>query len=110
MPRWAFCAARPEPEVTIAWRELVRVAPPRWRAPVATVYALWCFAAGSGARSNIAVDVALDADPDYAMAQLLAEAQCGGINPFEFIAAVAEGASWWGAASSTNGRRGANHV
>lgn len=84
-----FLAKRPEPEVSNAWRELVRVAPPPWRAPVATVYALWCFAAGSGARSNIAVDVALDADPDYSMAQLLADAQGGGINPFEFISAVA---------------------
>jgi hypothetical protein len=84
-----FLAARPEAEVSKAWRGLVRVAPPPWRAPVATVYALWCFAAGSGARSNIAVDVALDADPCYSMAQLLSEAQSSGINPFDFISAVA---------------------
>lgn len=84
-----FLASRPEPEVTRAWRDLVRVAPSGWRAPAATVYALWCFAAGSGARSNIAVDVALEANPHYSMAQLLADAQCGGINPFEFISAVA---------------------
>ncbi len=85
-----YLATRPEREVSTAWRELVRVAPPPWRAPAATIYALWCFAAGSGARSNIAVDVALEADPSYSMAHLLAEAQTGGINPFEFIAAVTD--------------------
>lgn len=85
-----YLASRPECEVSTAWRELVRVAPPAWRAPVATIYALWCFASGSGARSNIAVDVALQADPSYSMAQLLAEVQAGGINPFEFIAAVTD--------------------
>ncbi|MEO8106901.1 MAG: DUF4192 domain-containing protein [Actinomycetes bacterium] len=84
-----FLVSRPDPEVSLAWRELVRVAPPFWRAPVATIYALWCFAEGSGARTNIALDLALDADPDYTMAQLLAEAQGGGINPFEFITDVA---------------------
>lgn len=84
-----YLASRPEPQVAEAWRDLVTVAPSPWRSPVATVYALWCFATGSGARCNLAVDVALEANPSYSMARLLAEAQVGGVNPFEFLAAVA---------------------
>jgi hypothetical protein len=46
---------------------------------------MWCYAEGSGARTNVAVDVALDADPDYAMAQIMLELQGSGLNPFEFL-------------------------
>lgn len=84
-----FLTSRPEREVEIAWRDLVRAAPPLWRAPVATIYALWCQAGGSGARANIAIETALDANPYYSMAQLLDEAQLRGMNPYEFIAGVA---------------------
>ena len=85
-----FLISRPEPEVEVAWRELVRVAPPLWRAPVATIYALWCQAGGGGARANIAIEAALTANPDYSMARLLDEAQQRGMNPHELIAEVAE--------------------
>lgn len=84
-----FLTSRPEPEVEIAWRDLVRVSPPLWRAPVATIYALWCQAGGSGARANIAIDAALTANPYYSMAQLLDEAQLRGMNPHELIDGVA---------------------
>jgi hypothetical protein len=85
-----FLTSRPEREVEVAWRDLVRVAPPLWRAPVATVYALWCLAGGSGARANIAIEAALAANPYYSMAQLLDETQLRGVNPYEFIAGVAD--------------------
>jgi hypothetical protein len=85
-----FLTSRPEREVEVAWRDLVRVAPPLWRAPVATIYALWCLAGGSGARANIAIEAALACNPYYSMAQLLDEAQLRGMNPHEFIAGVAE--------------------
>lgn len=84
-----FLTSRPDPQVEVAWRDLVRVAPIPWRAPVATVYAVWCLASSSGARANIAIDAALAADPNYTMAQLLGESQARGVNPYEFIAAVA---------------------
>jgi hypothetical protein len=87
-----FLTSRPEPNVEAAWRDLVRVAPPLWRAPVATVYALWCFAAGSGARCNVGIAAALSANPYYSMAKLLDEAVLCGINPFEFMTAMAEDA------------------
>ena len=85
-----FLTSRPERDVEVAWRDLVRIAPPLWRAPVATVYALWCLAGGSGARANIAIAAALAANPAYSMAQLLDEAQLRGVNPYEFIEAVAD--------------------
>ncbi|MCZ3388615.1 MAG: DUF4192 domain-containing protein [Actinomycetia bacterium] len=84
-----FLTSRPERDVEVAWRDLVRAAPPLWRAPVATIYALWCQAGGSGARANIAIEAALAANPYYSMAQLLDEAQLRGMNPHEFIAGVA---------------------
>lgn len=83
-----FLTSRPEREVEVAWRDLVRAAPPLWRAPVATIYALWCQAAGGGARANIAIQAALDANPNYSMAQLLDEAQFRGVNPQEFLAEI----------------------
>lgn len=84
-----FLTSRPEPKVEAAWRDLVRVAPPIWRAPVATIYAFWCFAAGSGARCNVGIQAALSANPAYSMANLLDEAVLRGINPFEFMAEMA---------------------
>jgi hypothetical protein len=80
-----FLALPPKQPVADAWRLLTRMAPEHARAPVATIYALWCFARGSGARTNVAVDVALAADPDYSMAILLAEMQTAGMNPFELM-------------------------
>ena len=87
-----FLTSRPEPKVEAAWRDLVRVAPPLWRAPVATIYALWCFAAGSGARCNVGIEAALSANPYYSMAKLLDEAVLRGVNPFEFMTVMAEDA------------------
>jgi Domain of unknown function (DUF4192) len=83
-------AGRPRPQVTSAWRELVQVAPPAWRAPVATLYAFWCYAAGQGARTNVAIEAALAADPDYSMAHLLDQLVASGVNPLRFIPDLAK--------------------
>lgn len=88
-----YLVARPEPEVCDAWRQLTRVAPVSWRPAPAVLYALWCYADGDGARSNVGVDVALDANPDYAMAQIVLELQASGLNPVEFIHEMAHEAS-----------------
>lgn len=80
-----YLASRPDPRVAAGWRELTRMAPAPWRAPVATLLAFWCYAAGEGARTNVALDVAMAADPDYSMAQLLAEVVTSGVNPMRFI-------------------------
>lgn len=80
-----YLYTRPEPEVQEAWRQLTRMAPVEWRPAPATLYALWCYASGSGVRTNMGLDVALTADPDYALALILLDLQAAGINPFEFI-------------------------
>ncbi len=85
-----YLVDRPKPEVTGAWRELVNVAPPLWRAPVATLYAFWCYAAGQGARTNVGIEVALAADPDYSMAHLLDQLVASGVNPLRFIPDLAK--------------------
>jgi len=80
-----YLHTRPEPELRDAWRQLTRMAPVEWRAAPATLYAMWCYASGSGARTNMGIDVALAADPEYAMALILLDLQAAGLNPFEFI-------------------------
>ena len=80
-----YLVGPPDRGVREAWRQLTRVAPQPWRAAPATLYAIWCYASGSGARSNVAVDVALAADPSYAMAQIMLDLLMSGLNPFEFI-------------------------
>ena len=80
-----YLVGRPEPEVQEGWRQLTRMAPEERRAAPATLYAMWCYASGSGARTNVGIDVALAADPNYAMALILLDLQSAGINPFEFI-------------------------
>ena len=61
------------------------MSPAELRAAPATLYAMWCYAAGAGARTNVGIDVALAADPDYTMAHLLLELQMTGLNPFEVV-------------------------
>jgi hypothetical protein len=106
-----YLVSCPDHNVSEAWRRLTRVAPPEWRAAPATLYALWRYANGDGARSNIAIDTALDADPEYTLAHLLLELMGTGMNPFEFIHEMATHAQLVGRRIQRkrhpSGRRGA---
>ena len=82
---FGYLVAPPDPAVRDLWRRLTAMAPPDLRAAPATLYAMWCYAAGEGARANVGIDTALDADPDYTMAHLLLEVQLTGLNPFEVV-------------------------
>jgi hypothetical protein len=85
-----FLVDKPDPNVAASWRELVRSAPREWRAPVATIYALWCYADGNGTRTTIALECALDADPEYSLALLIDEFYVHGTNPRVFIPEIAD--------------------
>lgn len=63
------------------WRDLVRRCPPTVLAPVASLLAFAAWLSGDGALSWCAVDRALDADPDYSMAHLVADALAGAVAP-----------------------------
>jgi hypothetical protein len=85
-----YLVDKPDPNVAASWRELVRSAPREWRAPVATIYALWCYADGNGTRTTIALECALDADPEYSLALLIDEFYVHGTNPRVFIPEIAD--------------------
>jgi hypothetical protein len=51
--------------------DLCRMTPPPDDAPVCTLLAWVCYAAGDGATANVALDRALSSGPDYSMAVLL---------------------------------------
>ncbi len=73
------------------WCELTRCAPVELRAPAATLLAVACIQQGAGARANVAVDVALAADPQYTLAQLLALAMGpGALSPDQLVQSLAE--------------------
>lgn len=56
-------------------------------APVATALAWVAYARGDGALANVAVDRALDSDPGYSMALLIASSLEAGIHPVNIRAA-----------------------
>ncbi|GIH16351.1 DUF4192 domain-containing protein [Rugosimonospora africana] len=63
------------------YSDLVRRADPDFVAAPATLLALCALQAGNGALASIAVDRALEAEPDNRFAQLLAQAVAVGIDP-----------------------------
>lgn len=63
---------------------LLRRAPEGFRAPVATVAALLAWLTGDGVRAAIAVRFALEEEPDYSMAVLLARSLRAGMSPTSF--------------------------
>lgn len=63
------------------WAELTRRAEPDLAAAPATLLAFAAWRSGDGALANIAVDRALDADPGYRLARVLAAALAAGIPP-----------------------------
>ncbi|MFZ0322689.1 MAG: DUF4192 domain-containing protein [Actinomycetes bacterium] len=76
---------------TTHWGRLVRAAPVFVRAPAATLLAIAHLQRGEGARANVAVDVALAADPNYAMAGMLAMAlSTPAVTTDELLAALHE--------------------
>ncbi|HVQ87381.1 MAG TPA: DUF4192 domain-containing protein [Actinomycetes bacterium] len=74
------------------WRDLCRRAPDELVAAPATLFALCAYGRGEGARANIGIERALEADPEYRMAHLLDSAMAGGLAPHLFIPDIVEGA------------------
>ena len=77
--------ARMEPEHQAAhqrlWTDLARRACPEYRPAPAALLAFTAWQAGHGTLANIAVERALDADPAYSMALLIADAVESGLPP-----------------------------
>ena len=71
------------------WIDLVRRAQPPFTAGPATMLALSAFQAGSGALASVAIDRALDTDPDNRLAHLLGHAIATGIEPAAVTALLA---------------------
>jgi hypothetical protein len=63
------------------WTDLARRACPEYRPAPAALLAFTAWQAGNGTLANIAVERALDADPGYSMALLIADAVESGLPP-----------------------------
>jgi hypothetical protein len=63
------------------WRDVVRRAPEEWRAPPAALLGFAAWLSGSGALAWCAVECALEAEPGYSMAALLADLLTGALPP-----------------------------
>lgn len=55
----------------VMWRELLRIAPPKFVAPVAALFAALAYENGEGALAHRALDRAIEDDPEYSLARLL---------------------------------------
>ena len=77
--------ARMDPQFNEAhqrlWIDLVRHLPPDFVAPPAALLAFTAWQAGDGALASIAIERALEADPEYSMALLVADALHAGLPP-----------------------------
>jgi Domain of unknown function (DUF4192) len=77
--------ARMDPEFTEAhrrlWTDVVRHAPARYVPAPAALLAFTAWQSGDGALAAMAIERALEADPDYSMALLLGEAIQAGLPP-----------------------------
>lgn len=63
------------------WSYLMRILPAPERACPATLLGFSAYARGEGALATAALDIALDADPDYSLAQLLDRSLLAGARP-----------------------------
>jgi Domain of unknown function (DUF4192) len=63
------------------WIDLVRRLPADFAAPPAALLAFTAWQAGDGALASVAIERALEADPEYSMALLLADALHAGLPP-----------------------------
>lgn len=77
LSRLAHCDAKP----VEATARLAQRSPENVRATCATIAALAAYLAGDGVRANIALDVALSADPDNTLAQLVATSITAAVSP-----------------------------
>ena len=82
---WQLSAEQPNEQCVEHLRLLVRCAPPGLRAPVATIAALYAWMLGDGARANVALDQALDDDPEYALGRLLQVALINAVPPSRWV-------------------------
>jgi len=69
---------------------VVRRAPRQHTAPAATIAAIYAWMRGDGLRANVALDVALEATPDYVLAEMIAAAVAAGIPPQAAIDTINE--------------------
>ena len=66
------------------WRDLMRIAPPKFVAPVASVFASIAYENGEGALAHRALDRAIEDDPEYSLARLLRRIFSSGWPPSGF--------------------------
>lgn len=66
------------------WRDLLRIAPPKFVAPVACVFASIAYENGEGALAHRALDRAIEDDPEYSLARLLRRVFSSGWPPSGF--------------------------
>jgi hypothetical protein len=76
------------------WTTLTRAVPAPERAEPASLLALHAYLRGEGVLANVALDAALDADPDHQFALLLRESIDRGTPPSRFRAMVEESVAW----------------
>ena len=74
------------------WTECTRRAPAPLDAAPATLLAVSAWLRGDGAMANVALERALDSDPDYRLAGLLAEALARCLSPTDLRALIADSA------------------
>ncbi len=76
------------------WTILTRAVPAPERAQPASLLAVHAYLRGEGVLANMALDVALDADPGHSLALLVRDAIERGTPPGRFRAMVAESVAW----------------
>jgi hypothetical protein len=74
------------------WSELVRLAPPRWLPNAGVLLAAAAYQQGRGLLARIALDLALEADPEHVLAGRLSLALSSGVPPGEAAAVFRAGA------------------
>jgi hypothetical protein len=87
------------------WTVLVRAVPAPERAEPASLLAIHAYLRGEGVLANMAIDVALDADPGHHLALLLRESIDRGMPPARFRAMVEESVAWAEGATVDGGIR-----
>ena len=66
------------------WRDLLRMAPPKFVAPVASLFAAIAYENGEGALAHRALDRAIEDQPDYSLSRLLRRVFSSGWPPSGF--------------------------